>query len=113
MVKTIEALFDGTVFHPTEPVALAPNTRVRMTIETMLPAEGAPRLFSARHEPSTSMVLQTGQRTSMSICTVETGHMQAEVFLDTAYAIALSSPNDQFHARASNSRISWKPLGPG
>ncbi len=26
--------------------------------------------------------------------------MQAEVFLDTAYAIALSSPNDQFHARA-------------
>jgi predicted nucleic acid-binding protein len=26
--------------------------------------------------------------------------MQAEVFLDTAYAIALSSANDQFHARA-------------
>jgi hypothetical protein len=26
--------------------------------------------------------------------------MQAEVFLDTAYAIALSSPADQFHARA-------------
>ncbi len=26
--------------------------------------------------------------------------MQAEVFLDTAYAIALSSTNDQFHARA-------------
>jgi predicted nucleic acid-binding protein len=26
--------------------------------------------------------------------------MQAEVFLDTAYAIALSSPNDQFHPRA-------------
>jgi hypothetical protein len=40
MVKTIDALFDGTVFHPTEPVALAPNTRVRMTIETMPPAEG-------------------------------------------------------------------------
>ena len=28
MVKTIEALFDGTVFHPAEPIALAPNTRV-------------------------------------------------------------------------------------
>jgi predicted DNA-binding antitoxin AbrB/MazE fold protein len=40
MVKMIEALFDGTVFHPTEPIALAPNTRVRMTIETVLPAEG-------------------------------------------------------------------------
>jgi len=26
--------------------------------------------------------------------------MQAEVFLDTAYAITLSSPNDQFHTRA-------------
>ena len=39
MVKTIEALFDGTVFRPTEPIALAPNTRVRMTIETVLPAQ--------------------------------------------------------------------------
>jgi predicted DNA-binding antitoxin AbrB/MazE fold protein len=39
MVKMIEALFDGKVFHPTEPIALAPNTRVRMTIETVLPAE--------------------------------------------------------------------------
>jgi uncharacterized protein len=27
--------------------------------------------------------------------------MQAEVFLDTAYAIALSSSNDQFHTRAT------------
>jgi predicted nucleic acid-binding protein len=26
--------------------------------------------------------------------------MEAEVFLDTAYAVALSSPPDQFHARA-------------
>jgi predicted nucleic acid-binding protein len=26
--------------------------------------------------------------------------MEAEVFLNTAYAIALSSPNDQFHTRA-------------
>ena len=42
MVKTIEALFDGAVFHPTEPIALAPNTRVRMTIETvLLPESGA------------------------------------------------------------------------
>jgi hypothetical protein len=40
MGKMFEALFDGTVFHPTEPIALSPNTRVRMTIETLLPAEG-------------------------------------------------------------------------
>ena len=39
MVKTIEALFDGRVFRPTEPIALAPNTRVRMTIQTVPPAE--------------------------------------------------------------------------
>ena len=40
MIKTIEALFDGTVFRPKEPIALAPNTWVRMTIETIPPAEG-------------------------------------------------------------------------
>ena len=45
MVQTIEALFDGTVFHPTERIALAPNTRVRMTIETVLPAEDAAPSF--------------------------------------------------------------------
>ncbi|MGH8064065.1 MAG: antitoxin family protein [Candidatus Entotheonellia bacterium] len=45
MVKTIDALFDGTVFHPTEPVTLAPNTRVRMTIETVLPAESQSASF--------------------------------------------------------------------
>jgi predicted DNA-binding antitoxin AbrB/MazE fold protein len=45
MVKMIEALFDGTVFHPTEPIALAPNTRVRMTVETVLPAEGKATSF--------------------------------------------------------------------
>jgi hypothetical protein len=45
MVKTVEALFDGTVFHPTEPIALAPNTRVRMTIETVAPAESTAASF--------------------------------------------------------------------
>ena len=45
MIKTIEALFDGTVFHPTEPLTLAPNTRVRMTIETVLPAKGEAASF--------------------------------------------------------------------
>jgi predicted DNA-binding antitoxin AbrB/MazE fold protein len=40
MVKPIEALFDGTVFRPTEPIGLPPNTRVRITIETELSTEG-------------------------------------------------------------------------
>jgi len=34
MVKTIEALFDGAVFRPVEPITLKPNTRVRITVET-------------------------------------------------------------------------------
>ncbi|HSC70699.1 MAG TPA: antitoxin family protein [Candidatus Methylomirabilis sp.] len=45
MVKTIEALFDGTVFRPTESVPLAPNTRVRVTIETVLSGEVATASF--------------------------------------------------------------------
>jgi len=34
MVRTIEALFDGAVFHPAEPIVLEPNTRVWIVIET-------------------------------------------------------------------------------
>ena len=37
--------------------------------------------------------------------------MQAEVFLDTAYAIALSSPPDQFHARAVEFAEQLEALG--
>lgn len=33
MVTTIHAVFDGTVFRPESPPGLAPNTRVRITIE--------------------------------------------------------------------------------
>lgn len=45
MGELIEAWFDGTVFRPTEPIALAPNTRVRMTIETVIPAADATSSF--------------------------------------------------------------------
>jgi hypothetical protein len=34
VVKTIDAMFDGNVFRPSEPVALTPNTHVRITFET-------------------------------------------------------------------------------
>jgi len=33
MTQTIEAIFDGTVIRPDQPLALAVNTRVRLTIE--------------------------------------------------------------------------------
>ncbi|TGO02028.1 hypothetical protein PN36_31545 [Candidatus Thiomargarita nelsonii] len=34
MITTLEARFDGTVLHPNKPLALEPNSRVLMTIET-------------------------------------------------------------------------------
>lgn len=45
MVKTIEAVFDGEVLRPQDPLALEPNTRVRITIETMEPSTGKPTSF--------------------------------------------------------------------
>jgi hypothetical protein len=50
MVTTIEAVFDGKVFHPNDPLRLEPNTRVRLTIETVQPAadKGASFLQIAR-----------------------------------------------------------------
>jgi predicted DNA-binding antitoxin AbrB/MazE fold protein len=38
MTEIIEALYDGAVFCPDEPIALAPNTRVRLVVETLPPA---------------------------------------------------------------------------
>lgn len=45
MTKTLEATFDGEVFRPDEPIELAPNTRVRVTIETTLKSERHPFAF--------------------------------------------------------------------
>ncbi len=39
MGKTIEAVFDGTVFRPAEPLELEPDTRVWITIEVAEPVE--------------------------------------------------------------------------
>lgn len=35
MIKTLDAIFDGEVIRPDEPVGLEPNTRVRITIKTI------------------------------------------------------------------------------
>ncbi len=37
MAKTIEAVFDGEVLRPENPLTLEPNTRVRITIEKVEP----------------------------------------------------------------------------
>jgi predicted DNA-binding antitoxin AbrB/MazE fold protein len=40
MVRTIEATFDGKVLRPDAPLELKPNTRVRVTIDTLGPGVG-------------------------------------------------------------------------
>ena len=45
MSQTIEAIFDGNVLRPVEPLDIEPNTRVTVHIETPEPAEGEPYAF--------------------------------------------------------------------
>lgn len=44
MTKSIEAVFDGVTLRPDEPLELPPNTRVRLTIES-LPTPSEARSF--------------------------------------------------------------------
>ena len=39
MSQTLDAVFDGSVFRPDQPIELEPNTRVRITIEPTPPPE--------------------------------------------------------------------------
>ena len=41
IMRSIEATFDGQAFWPKEPVGLAPNTTVRLTVEQPEPNEPA------------------------------------------------------------------------
>ncbi len=45
MSKTLEAIFDGEVLRPDEPIELEPNTRVRLTIESVETPEKQPTSF--------------------------------------------------------------------
>ena len=44
MTKSIDAVFDGVTLRPDQPLELPPNTRVRLTIES-LPAQGEAESF--------------------------------------------------------------------
>jgi hypothetical protein len=50
MTKSIEAVFDGVTLRPDEPLELPPNTRVRLTIESLPtpPGEAGSFLRTAR-----------------------------------------------------------------
>ena len=45
MTRTLNAMYDGKVFHPDEPIELKPNTRVRVTIETVNESKTKPQSF--------------------------------------------------------------------
>jgi hypothetical protein len=45
MTQTIEAIFDGQVIRPDQPLALAVNTRVRVTIEPIAETSSPPSSF--------------------------------------------------------------------
>ncbi len=45
MIKQIDAVFDGRVLRPTEPLELNPQTRVRLTIEITPSVVRQPRSF--------------------------------------------------------------------
>ena len=45
MSQTLDAVFDGNVFRPDQPIELEPNTRVRITIEPTPPADRQPESF--------------------------------------------------------------------
>lgn len=50
MSQTLDALFDGKVFRPDQPIELEPNTRVRITIES-----------AATSQPKAESFLQVAQ----------------------------------------------------
>lgn len=45
MSKTLDAVFDGEVLRPVEPIELEPNTRVRITIEEQATTRPAAKSF--------------------------------------------------------------------
>jgi hypothetical protein len=45
MSQTLDAIFDGNVFRPDGPIALEPNTRVRLTIEPATASPEQPESF--------------------------------------------------------------------
>ena len=45
MTKTLDAVYDGKVLRPEEPLDLQPNTRVRITLETESAPDAEPYSF--------------------------------------------------------------------
>jgi hypothetical protein len=89
MVETIEAIYDGEALPPENPLALEPNTRVRVTVETLQPHVGGSTSFL---DTARSLNLDGppdwAENIDSYLCGGGRFRMKAEVFLDTVYAIA-------------------------
>jgi hypothetical protein len=91
-------VYDGKVCHPEEPVELTPETRVRVTIEAVEAVKPQPQAFL-----KTARALRLEGPSDWSTRGVKDElsrsrpMLMSEVFLDTAYAIALSSPKAMYH----------------
>lgn len=64
MNQTVEGVYDGAVFRPDAALALEPNTRVRLTVEILPPAEAAPPSFLRTAPPWNCTARRIGPRTS-------------------------------------------------
>lgn len=51
MIQTLEAVSDGEVLPPDEPIPLQPNTRVRIVVETLPEADAEPVSFVRAARP--------------------------------------------------------------
>ena len=45
MIQTTDAIYDGIVLRPDNPLQIEANTRVRLTLETLPPEKASPKSF--------------------------------------------------------------------
>jgi hypothetical protein len=60
--KTIEAVFDGLVLRPAQPLELEPNTRVWLVVETMPPLVDKQGVLVVRTKPDGDLNVIQQQR---------------------------------------------------
>ncbi len=101
MPQELEAVFDGTALQLEVPLNLAAGTRVRIVVENVLPNEvKPPKTFLKTAQSLKLRGNPIGRRKLTNICMGKLFPTMTEVFLDTSFAIALSSVTDQNHVRA-------------
>jgi Predicted nucleic acid-binding protein, contains PIN domain len=100
MIQEINAIFDGKSLQLESPLNLDIGTRVKIIVETILPQEQPQKHFLKPLNLYSYKVIQIGLKKLISIYMGKLFLIMNEVFLDTSFAIALSSITDQHHAIA-------------